>query len=116
MFGFFLGTVCLIALISVLRRRRWGGWGWHGPAYWRYGSYGRYPQRWRGGSRKWGGGKLRSIFERVDTTPRQEKAILSAPPDLRDPTQRARSENRQSLTEDAGTLREDRIYEAQLRQ
>jgi len=27
MFGLFFGTICLIALIAVLRRRWWGGWG-----------------------------------------------------------------------------------------
>ncbi len=116
MFGFFLGTICLIALISVLRRRWWGGCGWHGPAYGRYGSYGRYPQRWRGGRRNWRWGMLRSIFERLDTTPGQEKAILAAASDLREPSERARSEIRESLTEVAQALREDRIDEAKLRQ
>ncbi len=117
MFGFFLGTICLIALISVLRRRWWGGWGWHGPAaYGRYGWYRRSPYGWRGSGRNWRWGMLRSIFERLDTTPGQEKAILAAAADLREPGERARSEIRQSLTEVAEALREDRIDEAKLRQ
>lgn len=115
MFGFFLGTICLIALIGVLSRRRWGGWGyWHGPGYWRYGGYGRRP--WRGGGRNWRWGMLRSIFERLDTTPGQEKAILAAAEDLRQPAEHARSEIRESLTEVSQALREDRIDEAKLRQ
>jgi uncharacterized membrane protein len=59
---------------------------------------------------------LRSIFERLDTTPGQEKAILAAAEDLREPAERARSEIRESLTEVAQALREDRIDEAKVRQ
>src|ERR1700716_2737094 len=98
MFGFFLGTICLIALIGVIRGRWWGG-GWHGPAYWRYGGYGRYSHHGRGGGRNWRWGMLRNVFERLDTTPGQEKAILAAAADLREPGERARGDLRQSLTE-----------------
>jgi Spy/CpxP family protein refolding chaperone len=59
---------------------------------------------------------LRSIFERLDTTPGQEKAILAAAAELREPGERARDEIRQSMTEVAEALREDRIDEAKLRQ
>jgi len=116
MFGLFFGTICLIALIAVFRRRWWGGWGGHYPGYGRYGWYGRYPHRWRAGGHNWRWGLLRSVFERLDTTPGQEKVILAAAADLREPAERARSEIRDSLTELADGLREDRIDEAKLRQ
>lgn len=57
MFGFLIGTLSLIGLIKVVRNGR--GWGSHG----------------RGGPRRW---MLRRLFERLDTTPGQEKVILEA--------------------------------------
>jgi Spy/CpxP family protein refolding chaperone len=76
MFGFIIGTVCLIGLVKVLRRG-YGGFGRTGCG-WDHGGYG---GRWRGfgGPRVW----LRSIFERLGTTPGQEKAIVSALDELR---------------------------------
>lgn len=90
MLGFIIGTVCLIGLIKVLGRGRgwhrmgYGGWGGggacsHGGGY----GYGHGHRGWSGG----GGGPrwfLRSIFERLETTPGQEKAILSALDELRE--------------------------------
>jgi hypothetical protein len=83
MFGFIFGTACLIGLIHVVRRSR----GWHGR--WGYGSHsgygyggcsrGGYGGGYGGGPRRW---FLRSIFERLETTPGQEKAIMSALDDL----------------------------------
>jgi Spy/CpxP family protein refolding chaperone len=58
MFGFLIGTLSLIGLIKVVRHGR--GWGGHGS---------------RGGPRRW---MLRRLFERLDTTPGQEKVILEA--------------------------------------
>lgn len=57
MFGFLIGTLSLIGLIKVVRH---GGWGGHGS---------------RGGPRRW---MLRRLFERLDTTPGQEKVIVEA--------------------------------------
>ncbi len=57
MFGFLIGTLSLIGLIKVVRHGR--GWGGHG----------------RGGPRRW---MLRRLFERLDTTPGQEKVIVEA--------------------------------------
>jgi Spy/CpxP family protein refolding chaperone len=57
MFGFLIGTLSLIGLIKVVRHG--GGWNGHG----------------RGGPRRW---MLRRLFERLDTTPGQEKVILEA--------------------------------------
>jgi hypothetical protein len=68
MFGFFMGTACLVGLFYVLRGGRGGC---HGGG------------RWGGGGRHWGrrggpGGVLRFLFEALDTSPGQEKEIRSA--------------------------------------
>jgi len=69
MFGFIFGTLCLIAFVSVLLRRRY--WRYHG-----YGCGGRFGRR-RG---RWG---LYGVFQELDTSPGQEKAIRAAIGDLR---------------------------------
>jgi Spy/CpxP family protein refolding chaperone len=103
MLGFIIGTVCLIGLIKVLRRGRgwYGGWGhggyggcghrgYGGPAGYGYGGgFGGGPRRWF----------LRSLFERLETTPGQEKAILAAIDELR--------ENRRVVHEEAKQTRAD---------
>ena len=111
MFGFIIGTVCLIGLIATIRAGRWqrfhgygGGWGHHhghGHGHARGcggGGWGRHEHGdfegaredfgRRGGGGGGGGGGfgfnrgkrfiLRSVFERLDTTPGQEKVIMSA--------------------------------------
>ena len=61
MFGFIIGTLSLIGLVKVLRHGRGWGHGWHGGGY--------------GGRRNW---MLRRLFQRLDTTPGQEKVITEA--------------------------------------
>jgi Spy/CpxP family protein refolding chaperone len=90
MLGFIIGTVCLIGLVKVLRRGR----GWHGR--WGYGGYGSHYGRQGGGPRRWW---LRSIFERLETTPGQEKAIAGAIDELR--------ENRKIVRDEAEQTRAD---------
>ncbi len=70
MLGFIFGTVCLIAFIAVWRRR-WSR-GWHGARFgrWRQAGRGRYFGLYR-------------LFEELDTSPGQEKAIRSAVAELR---------------------------------
>jgi len=65
MFGFIVGAACLFGLVRVLRHARHGHFGHHGP-------FGRF----RGGF----GPRmmLRGLFERLDTTPGQEKVIAAA--------------------------------------
>src|SRR5690349_2029356 len=84
MFGFVIGTVCLIGLVGVLRRgRRWGHHG-HG----------------RGGHGRWGGGPwgagprwyLRRAFGWLGTSPSQEKVIVGAAEELHASLHEARSE------------------------
>jgi Spy/CpxP family protein refolding chaperone len=101
MVGFIIGAVCAVGLIKVLRhRRRWharfgqGGYGCgHG-----YGGYGwddgpqSRDERW-GGRWRW---FLRGIFERLGTTPGQEKAIAAALEELRSNREALRAEARQS--------------------
>lgn len=74
MLGFIFGTVCLVGLVKVLRRGR----------------------GWRGGHGFGGRWLLRSIFERLDTTPGQEKAILGALDELRENKKEVREERRQT--------------------
>jgi Spy/CpxP family protein refolding chaperone len=88
MFGFIIGTVCLIGLIKVLRRGR----GWHGHGY-GYGPYGdRYGHMGGGGSRWF----LRGLFHRLETTPGQEKAIVAAIDELRENRRVVREELEQT--------------------
>lgn len=67
MLGFVIGTVCLVALVKVVRRGRgWGRWGGH---------YG------RGG---WGRrAYLNRLFARLETSPSQEKEIVGAIDEVR---------------------------------
>jgi Spy/CpxP family protein refolding chaperone len=98
MFGFIIGTVCLIALVKVLRRGR-GVYGHRGyGCHHGHGGYDAYdgdesagpgarrPRRWL----------LRSLFERLETTPGQEKAIVAALDELRDNRKGVRGELQQT--------------------
>jgi hypothetical protein len=76
MFGILIGTICLFALFGVLRRGRYHYFG-HG--YGPHRDYGRWGRR-RTGQRL----ALRWLFEELDTTPGQEKAILRSVETLRE--------------------------------
>lgn len=69
MFGFLIGTACLVGLFKVARHARYGHWGHHGGWHGRHGG-----GRW-GGRGSW---MLRGLFQRLDTTPGQEKVIQEA--------------------------------------
>jgi Spy/CpxP family protein refolding chaperone len=73
MLGFIFGTVCLIALVKVVRggRRGWGS-----------GHGGDGPRRWI----------LRRLFQRLDTTPGQEKVITEAFDELQEKARAVREE------------------------
>jgi hypothetical protein len=75
MFGFIIGTVCLIALLKVVRRTygygwgpRWGGCGAEYGGSHRFGFGPGFGRRWM----------LRQLFERLQTTPGQERVIVQA--------------------------------------
>jgi Spy/CpxP family protein refolding chaperone len=87
MFGFIVGTLSLIGLIKVAR------WGRHG----RFG-------HGRGGGR-WGGWMFRRLFERLDTTPGQEKVILEAADEARRVMWQAREEMFRAKSEYAKAMR-----------
>jgi Spy/CpxP family protein refolding chaperone len=108
MLGFIFGTVCLVALVKVLRH---GGHGWryaHGGGCGGHGWHGHHGHGGCGGGRgfgggppwaRWGGGggfgegfMLRGLFQRLETTPGQEKVIKDNFQRVRDTMREARAE------------------------
>jgi hypothetical protein len=81
MFGFFIGTLCLFALFGVLRRGRY---------YFGHGYHGRWHGHGHHGLSRWGHRRsgrrvaMRWLFEELDTTPGQEKAIVRSVETLRE--------------------------------
>jgi Spy/CpxP family protein refolding chaperone len=104
MVGFVIGAVCVIGLIKVFRfRRRWHGrWGYGGP--------GLHAQRY-GGRRRW---LLRAIFERLETTPGQEKAIVGALDELKENRRVVRDEAQQTRDELARVVASGLVDDAAL--
>jgi hypothetical protein len=107
MLGFIIGAACVVGVAKLLRRRAWH-------AHFGYGGYGGGPYSagcgsgmaygfrgvGRGGPRSPGGRwALRSLFERLETTPGQERVILAAFDELRD--------NRKALRDEAKQTRVD---------
>jgi Spy/CpxP family protein refolding chaperone len=83
MIGFILGAVAAVGIAKVVRARRRGMYrrGFGGPGFSR--------RRWF----------LRSLFERLDTTPGQERVIVQVLDEL--------SQNRKALREEFGRTRAD---------
>jgi hypothetical protein len=113
MLGFIFGTVCLIAFAKMARRScyghgygghcggrgggwgggRWGGgWGghWHGHGH----GHNHGDESGPGGGPQWMMQRyvLRQLFERLDTTPGQEKVIVAAVDEVRTAVREARGE------------------------
>jgi Spy/CpxP family protein refolding chaperone len=112
MFGFLIGTACLIGLIKVVRHG--GGWGYG------YGGCGHRGARGFGGGR-WGVGfgprwMLRRLFQRLETTPGQEKVIFEAIDDVRDAAGKFRDESRQARQDIGGALRGETFDQAKVRE
>ena len=117
MFGFLFGTACLVGLFAVLRRGRRYGYGhacgggyggsWEGGGHYGRGSWGR-----RGGF----GPRffLRRAFERLDTTPGQEKVIVSAIDELREALHKAKDELRGTREDFAGVVRGPALDESSM--
>lgn len=100
MFGFFIGTACLLGLFAVAR---WGRHGHGGRACrGRHGPGGRY----------W----LHHVLDRLDTTPGQEKAIRGAVDEFSEEAQGLRREARSTRSEIANALRGSEVDEALLAQ
>jgi hypothetical protein len=119
MLGFLLGTVCLIGLIKVARGSCHGyagrGWGRCGDGYGGEDGGGR---GWhRGGHRGRGFGPrffLRSIFERLDTTPGQEKVIVQAVDELKGAFGGAKEKLKETRADFARVFRGEVVDEAAL--
>jgi hypothetical protein len=125
MLGFLIGTACLIGLIKVARGHRHGScggygyggqWG-EGGGGWGGGPWGRHEGH-RGGPRGWGRGGfgprffLRGLFERLDTTPGQEKVILAAAEELHAALHKAKDELRGTRADFAQVIRGEAVDEA----
>lgn len=117
MLGFLIGTACLIGLIKVLRggwrRRGYGGWsGGSCGGGWGYrGHHGHHGEDGWGGWRRgddWDRGGpfwLRGLFERLGTSPAQEKVIRDAVEEMRRSASELRDEARHSRGDVARAVR-----------
>jgi hypothetical protein len=102
MFGFFIGTACLIGLAALARRGRhhhfYGHGGWHGHGGWR--------------GRRMGGHFLNRILGRLDTTPGQEKVIREAISDFKEEAWDLRGEVRGTRRDLAEAVRAPELDKA----
>ncbi len=123
MFGFLIGTACLIGLIKVLRGgyRRGHGYGGGcgssggscGGGGWGRRGHGHHDGDERGERGGWGGGGwrdggafwLRALFERLDTTPGQEKVIKEAIDELRKNASELRDEGKHTRSDVAKAVK-----------
>jgi hypothetical protein len=98
MFGFIFGTACLAGLIYTLRRGRYyrGQGGRHGRWSWR--------------------GRMRWLFERLDTSPGQEKVIVQAADELTEAFEKMRDEFSPARAAIARSLRGEAFDAASLRE
>jgi len=113
MFGFFIGFLCLAALIAVLRGGRHGrcGGGWHGGGWHGGGRRGRRGRGPRGG---FGARFLDAVFDRLETTPSQEREIGGALDELFDAGRGLRREARTSRGDVARLMRTESLDETLL--
>ncbi len=97
MLGFIFGTACLAGLFYNVRRSRW---------HRRHGGPGRWS--WRG--------RMRGLFERLDTSPGQEKVLVKAADELTEAVAKLRDELGATRTAIAQALRGDTFDAAVLRE
>ena len=108
MLGFLIGTACLIGLVKTLHGgcgTRCGGGGCHGGwrrGYGWHGPFGPFDHE-DGGHRP--GFLLRGLFQRLDTTPGQEKVITEAVNDVRAAAKKLREEAKSSRVDVAKAMR-----------
>jgi Spy/CpxP family protein refolding chaperone len=105
MFGFLLGTLCLIGLVRVLTRRRWGDrhGHWHGHWHGYQGGFG--PRE-----------ALHRVLARLDAAPGQEKVITAAVSEFVDQARESGREVRDTRRAIAEALRGEQVDEARLRE
>lgn len=99
MLGFVVGTLCLVGLVKVLGHGRWGHGRW-GHGGWERGGP-RGPWGWGGGPRR----MMRGLFERLDTSPGQEKVLVEVAHEIREAGAPLREEMRASRRAIADALR-----------
>lgn len=104
MIGFLIGIACTIGLVKVLRRGR--GCGHHGGGW--------HDHRGHRHGRGRGGFFMRRIFERLDTTPGQEKVIREAFDELRGTARGMKDEVRHTRDAVSDALRAGTVDETQL--
>lgn len=112
MIGFLIGMACLIGLILTLKQGRhacgapWGAWHHHhhhGRRGFGFGGHG-YRRRFF----------LSFLFDRLDTTPAQEKVIVAALDELREAAEAQRSELRRTRADVAAATRSASFDETRL--
>jgi len=103
MFGFIFGTACLVGLFYVVRGGRCGGRRWRGHDSWHDGERESHSGRWGFGRRA----VMRWLFERLDTTPGQERVIRDAVEGFIDQAMGARREVDSSRADVARAMRGD---------
>lgn len=112
MFGFFIGFLCLAGLIAVVRSGRRCGRGWHGR-----GGCGHHGRHGHSGGGHWGGrgggprAWMRWLFERLDTTPGQEKEIAAAVEELVGKARSLKDEGKTTRDDVAKLLRTESLDE-----
>src|SRR5438132_10335021 len=98
MFGFIIGTACLVGLVKLARGGCGSGYGYGscgGGGGWQ-GRHGRWG-RGRSGGGGWGDGfMLRGISSRLDATPGQEKVLAEALKNIRASFEKIRDEKDQA--------------------
>jgi len=113
MFGFIFGTLCLIGLVRIATRRRYGRYGY---GHYGYGHFhGGGPC---GGSGRFGGfgprAALNSVLARLDTAPGQEKVITQAVADFVENARQSGRDVRDTRRTIADVLRSEHVDEARL--
>jgi Spy/CpxP family protein refolding chaperone len=109
------GAVGVVALVGMLKHhRRMHGYGCHGGYGGEWGNGGGHCGHRRRGFRGGWGFKamVRRLFERLDTTPGQEKAIVAAIEDLRETFQGAKGEMKGTRKDFADAFRRGPVDEA----
>ncbi len=122
MFGFLFGAACLAGLFAVIRRERWhrmafahagdGPWeGHHGGAC--GGRHGRHGDH-HGHGRHAGRGRfrdmaLRRVFERLETSPGQERELQAAISEVMDGGRKLRGQLKDSRREISAALRAEEL-------
>lgn len=108
MIGFLIGSACVLGLVGAVRRHHGHG-GCGGGGRFGGGGWGRRGWGAGGGRGRWGGFGprffLRSLFERLDTTPGQEKVVMAAVDELRETGRKAKADMREARKDVATAFR-----------